>query len=1710
MKRYKAFISYSHSDEVWAGRLHRRLEGYRPPRGLTLPDGSAPERLYPVYRDRDEMAASQSLPEVIEAALSASDWLIVLCSPASAQSAWVEQEIRLFAEMRGADRILPVILDGAPPGCFPPVLLEKMDEPLAPDFREGKDGFDDGALKIIAGIWGVSLGALKNREEARRRRRARLNTGLAAVFSALAVFAGFSEYRAAEQRERAEVEARMAEARSLAAVARATFEENPGETSVAAMIAVQSLALGATPEAGAILREALALAPLNAVDAPFRWRRPQIATSGDGRIAAFMSALSSNAAPAHSEIVRLSRDLREVERFAFNGLATPALSPNGSWLAVGGRVRRLFVRNLATNETALDQPVDSGLDVAFSEADGSLYAATQLGEFLRWTAGDAEAKSIAFAPTTGARLTQPRISLSTSGAWLLRSERGRNALVQPLDGSVARSAPFVRRYEKIGWREHAPDGAFALPNGERFITFDSFNTGALWDAETMKAVWSFDDASREWSSYNANAISRDGVLFARGREDGDLSVREMDDGRVIHRTSHGGVVRAVAFLEGPRRVVAAGEGGASIWRLRRDAQSVRCAAGADILSLAVEDDGAFLLGAADGRLVRCDGATGAILSERQFSAPIVSIAAAGAEIAISLKQSDRIDAWTELAIVDFETGVSSGRSLNEAFDQLRISQSGSRVAARSRLAGDVAIWNAASGDLIGRIAATGALLGLTPDGSRVLMDDRALAVFDVETGDRVAALGEAAGVSSLHAAPYEDLLITEGDAAGGRAHWAWSVETGEVSWRGPDDAVLAPGARAYARYSEVDAVWRVTDRRTGAEIGAAPFPGQVWGAALSPDGGSLTATRRLLDERGVQGFETALWDVRAGRAIWRRKTGSANTAPPKVIGLSDDRAALTFSQRDETGKMTGGVEVFDWSSGATIASIPWSGVNAPTIAADPTRGLAALSTDAGTVLISLADGAILWSAPSYFDRGLAFSPDGMTVIAAWAESDGDVVSALSSDNGAVLWRAPTRERLQDVTVTSAGQRVVAALASDGWNGLRIWRLADGALMRELRLDAAPRLLHPLRDPDQVVVKDAAGVARLLDLVKGEEIRRFAMSTRADQGVFSQDGERAVTAAGARLRYWNAATGVEIDAMQAGGRVSALAMSPDGAEVAFIADGKRTADRGDEPERIYIWRPDAGDRVDAITVDDPRRLAFDPAGNVLTISAGDDRVYVIDAKSLAPRFTVAPLKNGTFSPSSSVAQLFTRDGEHLLLRETGSYGQGNTTERRVALRVFNLASGAEGARLDADINTLSLAATPKGFYYADPSGQARHVDISEQPLDRRLEDGAADKAQAIPGGDLILASGYWRSDALIDIRTGSRIGLTEASDQRHTLDSAVDPSGRYVALSRVHLGGDDGPLYDIQVFDATTGTRLAQTHPSSREMSHIEFAEGGDTVIAAQHPENTLITSADDEGRLYLWRWRAGTISPLIDDNLVADFSVSADGGWLATSEGGRSRDTGAEFGRVQTRVIRLGDEETIAVWPHEHYAPNLALSADGERIGVFSAASPTSGDIRNVLGDDKRSLTITLDDAAFYGRPLGFLDNGETFVLGERSGARVYDLTSGAVQRFRTPWRARTYALSPDGAFIAIGGDEDVSLWNMTTRDRVAQLKVPHLRSIIFAGADGRDLIALTDKGVLRLVWETDALVDLACKIYRHDAWEAGRKRITATDAPSLCAAAEQ
>ncbi len=227
--RYAAFISYSHTDRAVARWLHRALEGYKPPKGVV-----AEAALRPIFLDRAELPTSSDLAASVREALASSRYLIVICSPASAKSRWVNEEIRYFKSIGGADRVLALIVAGqtgyTPKGnaadCMPPALRYVISaqgdvtatpaaEPMAADIRPGADERRSAMLKVAAGMLQVPLDRLAQRDNARRQRRL-LQVAVGALaaclaFALLALLAVQSRNEAQQQRRLAEQQSRTAQ-----------------------------------------------------------------------------------------------------------------------------------------------------------------------------------------------------------------------------------------------------------------------------------------------------------------------------------------------------------------------------------------------------------------------------------------------------------------------------------------------------------------------------------------------------------------------------------------------------------------------------------------------------------------------------------------------------------------------------------------------------------------------------------------------------------------------------------------------------------------------------------------------------------------------------------------------------------------------------------------------------------------------------------------------------------------------------------------------------------------------------------------------------------------------------------------------------------------------------------------------------------------------------------------------------------------------------------------------------------------------------------------------------------------------------------------------------------------------------------------------------------------------------------------------------------
>ena len=224
--RYPAFISYRHvePDRRWARWLHGALESFRTPKPLVAA-GVRP-RIGRVFRDEDELPASADLSREIDLALEQSEYLIVVCSPRTPESRWVNQEILRFREMGRDDKIIALLVEGEPGDAFPVALREvrrtvvtedgqtvenvEAIEPLAADVRTSRNepvGYlkRNALLRVAASVLGCRFDDLRRREAERRKRRMLAISGGLVVL--VAVLAGSLIY-ALKQRDDA-IQARI-------------------------------------------------------------------------------------------------------------------------------------------------------------------------------------------------------------------------------------------------------------------------------------------------------------------------------------------------------------------------------------------------------------------------------------------------------------------------------------------------------------------------------------------------------------------------------------------------------------------------------------------------------------------------------------------------------------------------------------------------------------------------------------------------------------------------------------------------------------------------------------------------------------------------------------------------------------------------------------------------------------------------------------------------------------------------------------------------------------------------------------------------------------------------------------------------------------------------------------------------------------------------------------------------------------------------------------------------------------------------------------------------------------------------------------------------------------------------------------------------------------------------------------------------------------
>jgi WD40 repeat protein/TPR repeat protein len=1005
--RYKAFISYSHVDKAWGDWLHKALESYRVPAQLANApgrDGPVPAKLFPIFRDREELPSSADLGEQVNKALQDAAILIVICSPNAAASRWVNEEILAFKRLGRTNRILALIVSGEPNAadkpqfdakleCFPPALKFHLGpdgelsaarvEPIAADARPHADGKENAKLKLIAGILGVGFDSLKQRELEAARLRTRIAQTIAGGFAVLAVAALAATYfawqngiEAARQRDIALTR----EAHFLSDQANQALEA--GDPQRATLIALEALPIKGrdpeTPEARKALAAAYA-AGMEERGAVLLADRA-LAFSSDGKriaTAAYDKAQIWDTGTG----ARLGPALKSENEITF-----AVFSPDGSRLvtATDNRVRIWDT----TTGAAVGQPITRNKPYesnAFEPEGASVAAIFEIGanRFLvpqrdgsvqRWDASSGEVVD-APVPHSGSGTFA---GFSVDGRRLVTSTR---ESVQLWDSAA--NAPLCPPIA----HDRAVHGVVFSPGGTRVLTVGWEPVGMIGQANTT----------------TANGVAR---LF-------DAATCAPVGSPLLHDQT---IVSAGFSPSSKMIVTGSSDGTIRIWDAVTTTQLSVMAAPRGLSSVAFTPDGSSVVAVASDTLQLWDVAMGELRNSRvkaNRAIARVMLDNDGAIVAFETKDSPHGFSYDAVELWNIKARAPLGQVIPLSSDNGTVAFSPNDKQFVAITQGRATLWDSATrtsiGAFIGRENGVNAV-AFSPDGSRIAAaaNDGTVQVLNAASGAPLFAFSHGAKpLRSVAFSPDGRRLLTASEDFTARL---WNAADGNPlgSPMKHDDLVRsaifsADGARIAT--ASADASAKLWDGLTAAPIGAAmKHPDFVHSVSFTPDGRHLATTTADAWIR--------LWDSSSGALLGPMMKHdasifSASFSPDgaRLLTLSGGPMPVGLVKHGNTER---GVSVIGWddANGGRTA-ILWDAATRMPIARLSARIMkASFSRDGARVVTASMDRSVrLWDAATGAELGRPIHLES-AALSADISADGTRLVVLSRDYARLLDAGP--------------------------------------------------------------------------------------------------------------------------------------------------------------------------------------------------------------------------------------------------------------------------------------------------------------------------------------------------------------------------------------------------------------------------------------------------------------------------------------------------------------------------------------------------------------------------------------------------------------------------------------------------------------------------------------------------------------------------------
>jgi WD40 repeat protein len=573
-----------------------------------------------------------------------------------------------------------------------------------------------------------------------------------------------------------------------------------------------------------------------------------------------------------------------------------------------------------------------------------------------------------------------------------------------------------------------------------------------------------------------------------------------------------------------------------------------------------------------------------------------------------------------------------------------------------------------------------------------------------------------------------------------------------------------------------------------------------------------------------------LWDAANGKLIHNL---AGHTDEVRAVAITPDSKKIISAGLDKE------VRVWDAATGKPLDKLTEHEEGVECLAVSPDGKYAATGDRDFTIRVALIEGDRTETRQLNGHKskvtGLVFMKDSKTLISCGA------------DKTVFLWDAARGVELRHFTghddailclALTPDDKKLATGAKDGT--VRVWNLANGdkqiysiggnmGPVWGVAFSSDGKWLATAADGDGGAVQGGIRprTVRLWDASSGKEARSCAghgprlkrYVPRTDfntvyQGAacvaFAPDGSRLATGgADGRVRFWDPATGAELNETAQGSTILAMALTPDGKQLALAGhDGKiRLVDARTGKETRTLL--DLEQYVPVMT--------FSPDSSLLAVSAKDRVIRIVD---VAEGKVVAECKGH----QTDVAALrFAPDGKALL------------SAADLSLRLWDPAQGKELAKGSLEDPITAIAFTPDGKKVVTGSADynVRLWDRATLKEQRTVVNGRyaiTNLALAVDGQTLATTGEDDNKARLWDMATGEPT-VECAGHEDDVEDVAFAPRGH-----TVFTASRDGT---IRLWERTSGKERGVLRGHLGEVSSLSLSRDG-SVLASRSRDGTVI------------------------------------------------------------------------------------------------------------------------------------------------------------------------------------------------------------------------------------------------------------------------------